>query len=279
MQENAVPKKPVAFDLGLPTFVTPFAKWVLGLGEAEKIYADIQLRKPPPSTVSEFCRTVLAELKTEYAVSKDDLEALRKINGPLIFISNHPFGGLDALVLMAMMGEVRAEFQFMATSILSVIPELLPALVSVDILEKNRDPRANIAPLRKLYRSLSAGGMLGMFPSGEVATFDSWRARTTVERPWNSHLGRIVHHSRATVVPVFIEGRNSLLFQYVGLAVPMIRIALLSREILRPRPSIVLRIGKPIPYWESQAYPDPGALTLHFRERTFSLGPDWPTTD
>ncbi len=251
----------IHFDLGLGPWSEPIAKRVLGLAEAERLYS--LLRRGDNSSPAHFCKKSLEALGVSFELPHEQLHALRQIEGPLILAANHPLGVVDALVLMVLMGELRPDFKFMGNSILTALPELAPVLVPVHIMGEAAHAAANFTVLKSALRYLKGGGLLGLFPAGEVAL--------TAEHPWHEHLGRLVKKSQATVVPLFFEDRNSPLFRYLGLVVPPLRLALLAREMLRFKRPVRFKLGSPVAGAESAAFADAALLTLHLRRRTLGL--------
>ena len=68
-------------------------------------------------------------------------------------------------------------------------------------------------------RWLEQGGMLVVFPAGEVASL-AW-GRWRVEDPsWSPMAAGMARRAKAKALPVFFPGRNSMLFQLAGLAHP-----------------------------------------------------------
>lgn len=244
-------------DFGLPAWLTPFATRALSLSRLEEFYAQACAKNKPGFHVGTFCEHALAALKVEVVWPHAQLEALRAIQGPLLFVANHPFGGIDALILMAIMGRVRSNFAFMANSILQVIPQLEPALIGVHIMESKQTLQqrrsANVQPVRAAVRALRGGRALGLFPAGEVADLPNFMAQHIVERPWNPLVGTLCKSSRANIVPVFFDGQNSALFRYGGLAFPQARIALLAREMMRANLAPRFVIGAVV-QWRDELY-------------------------
>ena len=105
--------------------------------------------------------------------------------------------------------------------------------------------------MRRALEFLRAGGLLVVFPAGEVAHFQ-WKNRTVCDPPWPDKVGRLIRLAhRATpdlvVLPAFVDGRNSAVFQWAGLVHPRLRTALLLRELLKQqggRPQV--RLGRKI---------------------------------
>jgi putative hemolysin len=202
-----------------------------------------------------------------------NMESLAKIprTGPVIIVANHPFGLADAVILGHMIGLIRPDAKFIANSMLASMPEVKPWIIPVDNFGGTGSERRNISAMKLSLRHLAAGGALIIFPAGEVASYQLGHG--IMERPWKSHLGALVHHSKASVVPVHFAGRNSLLFQMAGLLHPRVRTSLLLRELCHRRGKpVALRIGEPLSYNKLKRFPTPADLTGHLRLLTLALG-------
>jgi len=270
------------FDLGLPPWMARRVERLLALDQVQALYLRVQddLARQGTDAASApgagaFCRAVLRQLGVERPFSAELVARLKAIPGPLIFASNHPFGAVEALVLIDLMSELRtggpAGYHLMGSHILEAIPELRPSLLSVHVLDRDRRPQRNAAAFKQMLGRLSRGSALSLFPAGEVAAVDSTSWFTARERTWSPHLGRIARRSRATVVPCFFGGQNGWLFQYAGLLVPPLRLALLARELLRAPNKLSLRVGPPIPFGEVEHIATPRALTEHYQRQMLSL--------
>lgn len=77
---------------------------------------------------------------------------------------------------------------------------------------KMRTPGAKTFPACASDFLAAAGRVLGIFPAGTVSSFSLAHKRVT-DDPWNANIAAIIRMTKATVVPVYFPGRNSLLFQ------------------------------------------------------------------
>jgi putative hemolysin len=152
-------------------------------------------------------------------------------SGPLIVAANHPTGAIDGLVVTELVRRTRSDVRVLANRLLERIPELRESCFFVDPFGGVGAAARSRAGLRSAYVWLRDGGALVMFPSGEVAT--------DTEPTWNEALGRLALATRARVLPVFVEGRNSRLFYAAGRVHPLLRTALLGRELLNKRETTV----------------------------------------
>ena len=100
--------------------------------------------------------------------------------------------------------------------------------------------------MREAMRHLSRGGLLVIFPAGEVAT---WRKgfRDIGDREWPRGVMRFIRRAEVPVIPLYIDARNSPLFRLAGKLHPMLRTALLPRELLNKKGvGVELRIGSAV---------------------------------
>lgn len=219
---------------------------------------------------ADFCQKSLDGLGVSVEVDAEDLRHIPR-SGPLVIVSNHPFGGLDGLVLGAILLRVRPEARLLVNYLLGCIPEFHEIAFFVDPFGGDGAKRRNLASMKSAIQHVRGGGALGVFPSGEVSHFTIGN-RCITDPPWSGTVGRIVQSTGATVVPVYFEGRNSTLFQVLGMIHPPLRTLLLSRELLLRRDSTVhVHIGHPIPARKLAQWDDPDRLTDHLRLRTYIL--------
>lgn len=240
--------------LSLPTPVRRLAARAAGLHELDALY-EAARRVSPERPIAE---RLLALLGVRVAVT--DADALRvPENGAAIVVANHPFGLLDAAAIAAVLGQVRRDVRFLANEVLSEIPELRDVVFP-----------ASAKGLRLAIQHLEAGGMLVVFPAGEVSHWQ-WRERRVADSRWNVSVARLaIKVGGVTVVPVYVPGRNSARF---CLAPARLRTAMLVRELLNKRGCRVeVRIGSPIPPEKLAAIPSPKERVEYLRWRTCLLG-------
>lgn len=207
---------------------------------------------------------LLDALDVRYDVSSGDMARIPR-QGPAIVLANHPFGMLEGLILMDLLGAIRPEVKVLANSLLGMVPEMSKHLILVDPYCAGTG--ANAFALRKAVRFVENGGMLVVFPAGDVARLDL-RALCVTEGPWSRTVAGLVRCTHADVVPVHFEGANSPLFHGAGMIHPRIRTMLLLRELLAKRGGRVsVSIGNPLSYRKLGRFDDPGKLASYLRWR------------
>jgi len=197
-------------------------------------------------------------------------------SGPVVIVANHPFGILEGAVLATVLRRVRPDVRFLANSLLSTVQEIQDLLIPVDPISGSSAAHRNCAGLRRALAFLQDGGCLVVFPAGEVSHFQV-RNRVVTDSEWHTAVARMIEIAArkglgVSVVPIHIEGSNSLLFQTLGLIHPRLRTMLLARELLNKRNRLVqLRIGSPIASKKLLEIPTPMERTEYLRWRTYLL--------
>ena len=219
-----------------------------------------------------FSDKALAALGVEIDTLQEQINRIPK-SGPVVVVANHPFGGIEGLILCSMLREVRPDVKLLANNLLSMIPDLRDSFFFVDAFEGKGAIGRNIGPTRAAMKWVKEGHLLGAFPAGEVAHL-KLRKRAVVDPRWNPTTARIIQKTGATVVPIFFDGYNSRLFQVAGLIHPRLRTVMLPTEMLRKRNApVTVRVGSPISPRRLSRFDDPNNLNDYLRVRTYLLKP------
>ncbi len=190
-------------------------------------------------------------------------------SGAVLIVANHPHGALDGLALAAALDAVRPDVKILANALLWAIPELRPHLVPVDAFRQGGGQ--NASGIRDARAWLDAGHALVVFPAGEVSHVRARDGRL-VDGAWRHGAARLAAATSAPVVPVFIHGRNSALFERVGRLASWLRTALLGRELLGQRGRTVsLQIGRAMSPRRLATVGDVAAQTAFMRIRAYGL--------
>lgn len=262
----AIPSGVLSFGGGLAEVAASLLELVLGLDGVNRIY-DTACSSNRHHCFSD---SVLAAMGVRYRVEKHDLERI-PVRGPLIVVANHPFGGIDGIVLHSLLRRVRPDVKLMVTKLLAGVPEYQGDFLLFDNFGATGSAGRNLASMKHAVRFVRDGGVLGIFPAGEV----SHRTHANpeiVDPEWNESVSRLIQVTGAAVLPVYFDGHNSALFQYAGLIHPRLRTALLGREVLRRKSTLVrLQVGSVVPASRISAFDSSTSLTRYLRTRTYIL--------
>lgn len=243
-----------------------------GLRRCQILYDQLDPRIP----AWQFPALALEQLAISYRLDAHEQERI-PATGSCILIANHPFGGVEGLILMALLRKVRPDFKVMANYLLARVPQLRDHLIEVDPFAGDNAPQTNLVPLRKALNCLRRGELLVIFPAGEVSSPQPGQG--VCDPPWSSTLARLVRLSQAPVLPVYFPGRNGPLFQLVGRIHPRLRTFLLPRMLLnKSGKTLELRIGNLLSTKKLRTFPNDQALNDYLRLRTYALELSTPGT-
>ncbi|MBL8234718.1 MAG: lysophospholipid acyltransferase family protein [Bryobacterales bacterium] len=252
----------------LPQFAENLLRRCLAFDKLSELYTSFEAGRPLPDQV-------LEALEIRYDVSSRDLSAIPR-TGATVVVANHPYGALEGALLSSVLRQIRPDVRILANGVLSLIPEMRDQLVTVDPMGGNDATRTNPAGLRKALQFLESGGLLVIFPAGEVSHYQ-WRRGVVEDSEWKPSIARMlgVLHRRQVevkVVPAFISGHNSVLFHSAGLLHPRLRTAMLARELWNKRHCRVsLRFGRAVTGEKLASLASDEERIAYLRWRTYLL--------
>jgi putative hemolysin len=249
------------FLAGMP----PFASRLLPLKEAHELYQRARSRSG-----SFILENLLREMEVDLQVDAADLHRIPK-SGPVVVVANHPYGMLDGAVLGALLARVRPDVKVMTNFLLERVPELQPWCIFVDPMGTSKSQERNRRALKSSLDWLRQGGMLAVFPAGEVSHWQLPQA-TVADPAWSDVAVRLIRKTGAAVLPVYFCGLNSLGFQLMGMLHPRLRLAFLLQEFLQQQGrEVALRIGGPIAAKSIASIAEDRNATEYLRWRTYLL--------
>ncbi|MGE0114081.1 MAG: lysophospholipid acyltransferase family protein [Steroidobacteraceae bacterium] len=218
-------------------------------------------------STAEFAGNALQIMGVGKQIEATDLLRI-PTQGAAIVVANHPYGGLEGLLLIELLLQRRADVRVLANHLLWRIPELRPVLIPVDVLDASRKI-ANLAGLRAAIAHVKTGGLLAMFPAGAVSHLHGTQI---VDPAWNPTAARLIRKCNAPVTPIHFAGHNSTGFQLAGMIHPLLRTAMLPRELVNKRNHrIQVSVGNALPASQIQTVTDDTALASLLRLHTYAL--------
>jgi putative hemolysin len=255
----------------VPGTIEAVLGYTLGINRLEGVYNKLRAM----TDEAPIAARLLQHLEVTVRTSEKDQDHIPR-QGPVLLAVNHPFGILEGAVLSTLLARVRPDVKFLTNGILQTIPDLRERLIAVDPMGGAGAARSNCAGVRQAVEFLADGGLLVIFPAGDVSHFQ-WRERSITDPKWNAGIARLLSIANRrvhdiSVLPVHVEGSNSLLFQAAGMVHPRLRTMMLVRELLNKRgASVAVRIGSPIAAEKLLAIPSHEERTEYLRWRTYLL--------
>lgn len=219
-----------------------------------------------------FWRACLDVMGIDLTTPPHQLERIPK-EGPVIVVANHPHGMVDGMIFADLIGRVRPDYRILTRSLLTAIDEVAGSyMIAVPFPHEKDAQRKGVEMRAQAMKHLDEGGVVALFPSGVVASSDTFFG-PAVEREWNVFTAKLIRKSGATVVPMRFPGQNSRAYQIANKVSPILRQGLLLHEIVhslnKPQGPIV---GHPVPQHRIDEFADdPRGFMAWLRDHTLSL--------
>ena len=230
-------------------------------------YHSRNLHRPGP----DFAHNLFVEIGAK--VTLRNAEVLDTLpEGAFITVSNHPFGALDGVALIDIMGHRYPDYKVMVNMILNHIGALRGNFIAVDALASN-DPAKRAVSVKGIadaMRHVKQGHPLGFFPAGAVSKL-TWGMRIE-DREWQPSVIRIIQKLKVPVVPIYFHGHNSWFFTLLGMIDWRLRTLRLQREVFNKKGyEFRVSVGDIITPEELAKYETPEELGIFLKQQTYKL--------
>ena len=239
---------------------------VLRINKINKLYEEINHLRG-----MDFIDALIDKLQLEFEVSEEELKKIPK-EGAFITVSNHPFGGIDGMLLVKILENHRSDIKVMSNFVLNKIEPVSDYMLPVNPFERRKKEASSLAGVKAALEQLNSGGVLGIFPAGEVSSYNEDNYGIS-DREWQYPAMKMIKKAGVPVVPIYFQGSNSRLFHIMGLIHPSLRTVRLPAEVFNKKhKKIRIRVGNPISVKEQDAFKDISTYGRYLRARTYALG-------
>lgn len=228
------------------------------------------LRDNFPRRDADFCRGVLDDLGV--TVNFHNLDNLPpKELTRVLFVSNHPLGGLDG---MALIDFVRTYYgvapRFIVNDLLNAVEPLSDTFIPV-----NKHGAQSREAIRRLDEAFASDAPLLMFPAGLVSR--RGKKGVVADLEWQKMFVAKARQSGRDIIPLHFYGENSSFFykfakfrRRIGLKFN-IEMIYLPREVFRSKgKTFDVVVGKPIPHASLDDMP-PARKAQQIRQMVYEL--------
>lgn len=248
-------------------YFAKFLMYILRFNKLNKIYNQIAEKKG-----IEFIDDIIKVLEFNVEFDENELKRIPK-TGPLIIVSNHPFGGLDGLLLIKYLSLVRDDVKVLANFLLKKIEPVSDYFLADNPFESNENGNNGLSGLKDAISHLKNEGVLCLFPASDTTTYGTFDNIT--DQMWQFPMVKFVKKARVPVVPILFQGTNSRLFHLFAKISPSLRQVRLPSELLSKRhKTIKIRIGSPIKVEEQDRFCDVYQFGRFLRAKTYSMESD-----
>jgi putative hemolysin len=180
-------------------------------------------------------------LDVSFLVSSRELEHV-PATGRVVCVSNHPLGGLDGLVILKALLEVRPDVRIVANDVLLALEGLAELFLPVNVYSGSTTK----ADFLRIDEVLEHNEAVVFFPAGEVSRVS---LRGVADTRWHAGALRFAQRHQAPILPMYVGANNSAVFYGMSFVSKKVSSLLLSHEMLRKNKKPVrLHIGELIPY-------------------------------
>jgi putative hemolysin len=223
-------------------------------------------------TGSAFAFNLLKDIGVNYVIGNSErLKQLPK--GAFITIANHPYGGLDGIILIDLIAGLRPDYKLMVNKVISLVKTMKENFISVipTVSKKTGISGISLQGVREALINLQNGHPVGFFPSGAVSDFNLRNFRVR-DRKWQASIIHLIQHAKVPILPIKFFDINSLFFYFLGLIHWKIRSLRLPSEVFnkknqKPR----IAIGNIISVREQEKYRDLEDLNLFLRKAVYEI--------
>jgi putative hemolysin len=259
-----------ATNLNIPggNIIASLLMKVLRFNKLNELYTHVYSSNP-----LDLVNATLEHLNVSPEIAPREIENIPE-KGACIIVANHPYGGIDALLLLQAVFSRRSDFKAMANFLIQRIEPFRDIMLPVNPFETKKNVRSSLSGIKEGIEFLESGHCIIIFPAGEVSSYQSG-INAIMDREWQLSAIKFIKKAEVPVIPVFFYGNNSIWFHLLGTIHPMLRTAQLPSELLNKKNrTIRIRIGKPLSVPEQLAFSDVERFGRYLRARTYSLGTD-----
>ncbi len=190
--------------------------------------------------------------------------------GRYMFASNHPFGGMDGMMLADLMITHFGDARVVVNDILMNLKPLAPLWVPVNTLGRQNGEYA-----KRFDKELLSEHPMLTFPAGMCSRYIDGRVQDT---KWKSTFIRKARSSSRSIVPLHVEGtlhkgfyRLYRLRKALGIKANLEMLLLVDGMFRQKGRNIKITVGKPITLEELSLYGDVNAQCEEVRRRVYLL--------
>jgi putative hemolysin len=231
-----------------------------------KVFSEL-IKKDPVLLID----NLLDELELKYEIPEDDINNIPS-EGGFITVSNHPYQGIDSMLLFKIVHERRKDFKIMASFLLQSIEPLHDIILPINTFKEAKGIRSSFSGIKEGILHLKNNNCLGIFPAREGSAYLEL-SKIIIDNEWQIPAIKFIKNAKVPVIPVYFHGTNSRLQYIVRKISPILKFASLPTELQNKKNRIVkIRIGTPITVKEQSEFKDIAKYGRYLRARTYSLG-------
>lgn len=200
-----------------------------------------------------------------------NVDVLKQFDGKsFITVSNHPYGHIDGIMLIGEVAKIRPDFKVMVNWMLGLIDVMSDHFIGVNPYSPGSfSERSSMAGVKECIQHLKENHPLGFFPAGAVS---KTKINRIEDREWQPGVIKLIQKAKVPIIPVYISGKNSWLFNFLDLIDWRLRMVRLCHELdTKKGKTIHMVFGEPISVEEQQKITDSKEFGEFLKNKTYSL--------
>ena len=110
----------------------------------------------------DFVNALLNDFHVNFKIPEKDLRRIPK-DSPFVTVSNHPFGGIEGLMLLKSLSNKCPDYKIIANFLLQRFEPLKSFIIPVNPFEDRKEAKSSISGLKMALHHLKNGYPLGVF--------------------------------------------------------------------------------------------------------------------
>ncbi|MBA4322595.1 MAG: hemolysin, partial [Odoribacter sp.] len=248
------------------TIISESLLQIIKYNKLNKVYSELHDKDPIV-----LVESLIEELEINSDIPDDDLKNI-PAEGSFITVSNHPYRGIDSMLLFKIIYEKRKDFKILANFQLKNIEPLENIIIPVNTFETSKNAKSSFSGIKEAIKHVREGHCIGIFPTGE-GTGHFEVSKVILDKEWQTPALKFIKNAGVPVIPLYFHGTNSRWVHILGKINPILRAARLPSELLsKKNRTIRIRIGTPITVKEQSEFKDISQFGRYLRARVYSLG-------
>ena len=194
-------------------------------------------------------------------------------DGRFIFVSNHPFGGPDGIMIVSAVGKMFPKTKLMVNDLLMYLPDIEDVFIPINRFGRNKHEYVDT-----LEKSMNSDYQIIIFPSGLVSRKIKEKI---VDLEWKKSFVSYAKRYQRDIIPVFISGQNSNFFynlanwrKRLGIKVNIEQLYLVDELYKHKNESVSMYFGKPIKYTDLSKDKTDAEWAQEIKQIVYSLKTD-----
>ena len=221
----------------IPKFVVNYLKRIVHQKEINQILGENE------NLIGvDFCTDIIKRFNIR--VESHGLENIPTDEG-VIFVSNHPLGGMDAMAIVKEVSKIRNDIMFIVNDLLLNLENLKGLFVGVD--KHGANAKASLQRVNDLFESDKA---VFLFPAGLVSRK---KKGIVLDLEWKKTFVTRAKKENKKIVPVFIDGELSSFFyrlsnfrEKIGVKMNLEMLYLADELFKQKNKNLPVYFGKPL---------------------------------